>query len=56
MESFNSEEERQILEQHCQQSRRTKTEVLRELVWSLNQPLLSLLEPSIQQEQEPSGV
>jgi molybdopterin-binding protein len=51
-----SEEERQILEQHCQQSRRTKTEVLRELVRSLNQPLLSLLEPSIQQKrQEPSG-
>ncbi len=32
-----SEEERQILEQHCQQSQRSKTEVLRELVRSLTQ-------------------
>jgi molybdopterin-binding protein len=32
-----SEEERQILEQYCQQSQRTKTETLRELVRSLNQ-------------------
>lgn len=32
-----SAEERQILEQHCQQLQRTKTEVLRELVRSLNQ-------------------
>ena len=30
-----SEEERQILEQYCQQSQRTKTEILRELVRSL---------------------
>lgn len=33
-----SEEERQILEQVCQQSQRSKTEILRELVRSLNQP------------------
>ncbi len=51
-----SEEERQILEQHCQQSQRTKTEVLRELVRSLNQQLPSLFEPRSQQsQQEHSG-
>lgn len=44
-----SEEERQILEQHCQKSQRTKTEILRELVRSLNQNLPSLFEPPIQQ-------
>ena len=33
-----SEEERQILEQVCQQSQRSKTEILRELVRGLNQP------------------
>lgn len=43
-----SQEEQQILEQHCQQSQRTKTEVLRELVRSLSQQLPSLLEPPIQ--------
>ena len=43
-----SEEERQILEQHCQQSQRTKTEVLRELVRNLNQSS-SLVESSVQQ-------
>ncbi|HEY9649787.1 MAG TPA: molybdopterin-binding protein [Coleofasciculaceae cyanobacterium] len=32
-----SEEERQILEEYCQQSQRTKTEILRELVRSLNE-------------------
>lgn len=32
-----SEEERKILEQHSKQSQRTKTEILRELVRSLNQ-------------------
>lgn len=32
-----SEEERKILEQYCQESQRTKTEILRELVRSLNQ-------------------
>lgn len=51
-----SEEERQILEQHCQQSQRTKTEVLRELVRNLNQQLPRLFEPPIQQRtQEDSG-
>ncbi|HEY9672890.1 MAG TPA: molybdopterin-binding protein, partial [Waterburya sp.] len=33
-----SQEEQKILEQYCQQSQRTKTEILRELVRSLNQP------------------
>jgi molybdopterin-binding protein len=32
-----SEEERQILEEYCQQSQRTKTEILRELVRSLGE-------------------
>jgi molybdopterin-binding protein len=32
-----SEEERKILEEYCQQSQRTKTEILRELVRTLNQ-------------------
>ncbi|HEY9598088.1 MAG TPA: molybdopterin-binding protein [Cyanophyceae cyanobacterium] len=32
-----SEEERQILEEYCQQSQRTKTEILRELVRSLTE-------------------
>jgi molybdopterin-binding protein len=32
-----SEEERQILEHYCQQSQRTKTEILRELVRGLSQ-------------------
>lgn len=32
-----SEEERQILEEYCQQSQRTKTEILRELVRSLHE-------------------
>lgn len=47
-----SDEERQILEQHCQQQRRTKTEVLRELVRSLNQQVssLKLLQPSMQED------
>jgi len=44
-----SEEERQILEQHCQQSQRSKTEVLRQLVRSLSQPLPSSDKPSIPQ-------
>lgn len=44
-----SEEERQILEQHCQKYQRTKTEILRELVRNLNQDLPSLFEPPIQQ-------
>ena len=48
-----SQEEQQVLEQHCQQSQRTKTEVLRELVRSLSQQP-SLLEPRIQQTQADS--
>jgi len=43
-----SEEERQMLELHCQQAQRSKTEVLRELVRSLSQPLPSSSNPSIQ--------
>ncbi len=44
-----SKEERQILEQHCQKSQRTKTEILRELVRSLNQQSPSSFDPPIQQ-------
>ena len=51
-----SQEEQQILEQHCQQSQRTKTEVLRELVRSLTQQLPSLLEPPIQQSLQADSV
>ncbi len=40
-----SEEERQILEQYCQQSQRTKTEILRELVRSLNKQQKSTKQP-----------
>ena len=40
-----SEEERKILEEYCQQSQRTKTEILRELVRSLN-PESSSAQPS----------
>lgn len=53
-----SEEERQILEQVCQQSQRSKTEILRELVRSLDQPQPSQdpnppeLAPSPQQSPE----
>jgi len=46
-----SEEERKILEEFCEQSQRTKTEILRELVRSLHQhssPAISL--PSKQEE------
>lgn len=39
-----SEEEKQILEEYCQQSQRTKTEILRELVRSLGEEK-SLLSP-----------
>ncbi|MBW4564734.1 MAG: molybdopterin-binding protein [Mojavia pulchra JT2-VF2] len=48
-----SEEERKILEEFCQQSQRTKTEILRELVRGLNQdssPPLSL--PTKQEKRE----
>lgn len=47
-----SEEERRILEQYCQQFQRTKTEILRELVRSLNQPSLKPLEATTQQEEQ----
>lgn len=50
-----SEAERQILEQHCQQSQRTKTEILRELVRSLNQPSNTLGSPT-QHQQKSTGV
>lgn len=51
-----SEEERQVLEQHCQQQRRSKTEVLRELLRSLNQQS-PVLKSSIQQRtEEHSGI
>jgi molybdopterin-binding protein len=45
-----SEEERKILEEYCQQSQRTKTEILRELLRSLNQQLPSPQPPLNQQE------
>ncbi len=48
-----SEEERKILEEFCEHSQRTKTEILRELVRSLNQhssPPISL--PTKQEKQE----
>ncbi len=45
-----SEEERQILEEYCKQSQRTKTEILRELVRTLNSPLALGSESPIQQE------
>ncbi|BAY77899.1 TOBE domain-containing protein [Nostoc linckia NIES-25] len=48
-----SEEERKILEEFCEQSQRTKTEILRELVRSLNQhssPPISV--PSKLEEEE----
>ncbi len=42
-----SEEERKILEEFCQQSQRTKTEILRELVRGLNQqPSVSPSKPT----------
>jgi molybdopterin-binding protein len=51
-----SEEERKILEEYCQQSQRSKTEILRELVRSLNQqpPSIQPLPPQ-QGEPEDSG-
>ena len=50
-----SEEERQILEQHCQQSQRTKTEVMRELVRSLNQSP-SLFQPPTQEHKSATEI
>jgi molybdopterin-binding protein len=55
-----SEEERKILEDYCQQSQRTKTEILRELLRSLNQdsavakPLPSRGTPEIELENQKS--
>lgn len=49
-----SEEERQILEQYSQQSQRTKTEILRELIRSLKQDTSSPV-PSQQRQQENLG-
>ncbi len=50
-----STEEQQILEQHCQRSQRSKTEILRELLRSLDQQQSALPEPSIQQRQAQSN-
>lgn len=51
-----SEEERKILEEYCQQSQRSKTEILRELVRSLNQQSASAQPlPPQQGEPEDSG-
>lgn len=46
-----SEEERQILEQHCQRSQRSKTDILRELVRSLKSST-GLAEPLVQRQDE----
>jgi molybdopterin-binding protein len=42
-----SEEEKRILDEYCQQSQRTKTEILRELVRSLSDPPLGENLPTI---------
>ncbi|WP_375515778.1 molybdopterin-binding protein [uncultured Nostoc sp.] len=47
-----SEDERKILEEFCEQSQRTKTEILRELVRSLNQQSSAPISPPIQQEKQ----
>ncbi|RCJ17750.1 transporter [Nostoc sp. ATCC 43529] len=47
-----SEEERKILEEFCEQSQRTKTEILRELVRSLNQHSSPPISLSSKQEEE----
>lgn len=41
-----SEEERQLLERYCQRSQRSKTDILRELVRSLDQPQILQPEPA----------
>ncbi|HEY9831785.1 MAG TPA: molybdopterin-binding protein [Stenomitos sp.] len=51
-----SEEERQILEQYCQQSQRTKTEILRELVRNLNQQSPSAQSPTRKPSGKPNSV
>lgn len=50
-----SEEERQILEQHCERSQRTKTEILRELLRNLNQPPSFTQHSTLQRTPEDSG-
>jgi len=50
-----SEEERQILEQHCQVSQRSKTEILRELLRSLKSPS-GLIKSSSEQGQNKVGL
>ncbi|MEH1765822.1 TOBE domain-containing protein [Nostoc sp.] len=47
-----SEDERKILEEFCEQSQRTKTEILRELVRSLTQQSSAPISPSTQQEEQ----
>ena len=47
-----SEDERKILEEFCEQSQRTKTEILRELVRSLNQHSSAPISPIQQEKQE----
>lgn len=47
-----SEDERKILEEFCEQSQRTKTEILRELVRSLNQHSSAPISPPSQQEKQ----
>ncbi|MGF1936992.1 MAG: molybdopterin-binding protein [Nostoc sp. ChiQUE02] len=47
-----SEDERKILEEFCEQSQRTKTEILRELVRSLNQHSSAPISPPTQQEEQ----
>lgn len=50
-----SEEERKILEQYCQQSQRTKTEVLRQLLRSLSEELPAPPSSYQQERQENSS-
>ncbi|MGB7440717.1 MAG: molybdopterin-binding protein [Coleofasciculaceae cyanobacterium] len=47
-----SPEEREILEQYCQQTQRTKTEILRELVRTLKQKSQLPSKASVQPQQE----
>ncbi|MBD2728473.1 TOBE domain-containing protein [Nostoc sp. FACHB-892] len=47
-----SEDERKILEEFCEQSQRTKTEILRELVRSLNQHTWAPISPPIHEDKQ----
>lgn len=47
-----SEEERKILEEFCEHSQRTKTEILRELVRSLKQQTWAPISPPIQEQKQ----